>query len=71
MILTGNSKDVQIIIRLITCILLLSYESKRNVLIASTLRTPLMNSHDTVKIVANNINKCVVPSCEHEMENKI
>jgi len=71
MIFTRNSKHVQIIIRLITCILLLNYELRRNVLIASTLRTPIMNSHDTVKTVANKINKCVVPSCEHEMEYKI
>lgn len=71
MILTGNSKHVRIIITLITCILLLNYESRRNVLIAGTLKTPIMNSHDTAEIVANNINQCVVPSCEHEMEYKI
>lgn len=41
------------------------------VLVAGTLKTPLMNSHDTAKIVANNMNKCVVLSDEHEIEYKI
>lgn len=71
MILPGHPKHVQIVIRLITCILLLNYGSRRNILIASTLQTPIMNSHDAAKIVASNTNKCAAPSCEHEMECKL
>lgn len=41
------------------------------VLVAGTLKTPLMNSHDTAETVANNMNKCVVRSSEHETEYKI
>lgn len=55
-----NSKHVQIIIQLITAILLVTYETRRKVFIADILKTPIMNSHDTAKIVANNINKCCI-----------
>lgn len=49
----------------------MNYKSREKVHVYGTLKTPIMNSHDTAKIFANKINRCVVPAGEHEMEYKM